>query len=109
MIKSRWWIPITAASIAAAGWYMINGLLHDYFVITRHKTGYDRDLMRLLLDGHLLIVSGIMMLMSWMMLLQEEGGPDGVLIDHNLPEEQPPTTTPSTRSTTSPSGRDSRY
>ena len=54
--------------LVAALWYGINGILHDIFVIRAHKTGYDRDLMRLLIDGHLLILSGIMMLISWLMI-----------------------------------------
>jgi hypothetical protein len=55
----------------AAAWYGINGILHDIFVIRQHKTGYDRDLMRLLMDGHLLILSGGLMLVSWMMAKEE--------------------------------------
>jgi len=57
--------------IFAAAWYGINGILHDIFVIRQHKTGYDKDLMRLLMDGHLLILSGVLMLMSWMMVKEE--------------------------------------
>ena len=53
--------------LAASAWYFINGILHDIFVIKRHTTGYDRDLMRLLMDGHLLILCGVLMLISWMM------------------------------------------
>ena len=54
--------------LAGAVWYGINGLLHDFFVIRSHKTGYDKQLMRLLLDGHLLILSGVLMFVGWMML-----------------------------------------
>ena len=54
----------------AAAWYGINGILHDIFVIRQHKTGYDRDLMRLLMDGHVLILSGALMLVSWIMVQQ---------------------------------------
>ena len=54
--------------LISAGWYLINGILHDIFVVRGHKTGYDKDLMRLLMDGHVLILSGILMLISWMML-----------------------------------------
>ena len=54
--------------LIAALWYGINGILHDIFVIRQHKTGYDKPLMRLLMDGHVLILSGVLMLVSWMML-----------------------------------------
>ena len=54
--------------LISAAWYLINGILHDIFVIRNHKTGYDKDLMRLLMDGHVLILSGLLMLISWMML-----------------------------------------
>jgi len=57
--------------LLAAAWYGINGILHDIFVIRQHKTGYDKDLMRLLMDGHLLILSGILMLVSWLMVKEE--------------------------------------
>jgi hypothetical protein len=51
-------------------WYFFNGLLHDIFVIRQHKGKYDRELLRLLLDGHVLILSGILMLACWFMLKQ---------------------------------------
>ncbi|HJW29558.1 MAG TPA: hypothetical protein VJ508_09955 [Saprospiraceae bacterium] len=56
--------------LAVALWYIINGILHDIAVISKHASGYDRDLMRLLMDGHLLILSGVLMLVSWLMLRQ---------------------------------------
>ena len=64
-ILSHYWLLFSAA------WYGINGILHDIFVIRQHQKKYDRDLMRLLMDGHLLILSGVLMLVSWMMLQQE--------------------------------------
>ncbi len=54
--------------LIAAGWYGLNGLLHDIFVIRGHKGGYDRELLRLLMDGHVLILSGILLAASWWML-----------------------------------------
>ena len=50
---SNYWILI------ASGWYLINGILHDIFVIIQHNGKYDRELLRLLMDGHVLILSGI--------------------------------------------------
>lgn len=54
--------------IGAAFWFVINGILHDIFVIRGHKTGYDRELLRLLMDGHVLILSGVLAAISWYML-----------------------------------------
>lgn len=59
---SNYWI------LFAAAWMFINGVLHDIFVIIRHKGSYDRDLLRLLMDGHLLILSGILFLLSFFMM-----------------------------------------
>lgn len=51
---------------AGAGiWYTVNGILHSVFVIAQHKTGYDRTLLRLLLDGHILMLSGLMLLLIY--------------------------------------------
>lgn len=60
-ILSRYWLLI------AAGWYAINGILHDIFVIINHKGKYDRELLRLLMDGHVLIFSGLIMIVSFLM------------------------------------------
>ena len=56
--------------LAAACWHIINGILHDFFVLKNHKGGYDRELLRLLMDGHVLLLSGLLFLISWMMLKQ---------------------------------------
>lgn len=57
--------------LAAAIWYTVNGLLHDIFVIVQHKTKYDRELLRLLMDGHVLIVSGLILFICYNMLLNK--------------------------------------
>ena len=54
--------------LAAALWYFVNGVLHDFFVIKNHKTGYDRDLLRLLMDGHVLITCGVFYLLAYNLL-----------------------------------------
>jgi hypothetical protein len=54
--------------LAAAAWYTINGILHDIFVIRAHKGTYDRELLRLLMDGHVLILSGIIAGICWQMV-----------------------------------------
>jgi hypothetical protein len=51
--------------LAAGIWYSANGLLHDVFVIKGHKGGYDRELLRLLMDGHVLLLSGALLLACW--------------------------------------------
>jgi hypothetical protein len=55
----------------AAIWYIGNGVLHDIFVVINHKCGYDRELLRLLMDGHLLIVSGMITFVCYLMLLSK--------------------------------------
>ena len=47
----------------AGAWALVNGILHDIFVL-KQKRPYDRELIRLLIDGHLLIFSGIFYLIS---------------------------------------------
>lgn len=56
--------------LAVSIWYIANGILHDLFVLKNHKSGYDRELLRLLMDGHVLILSGILLFISWLMLRQ---------------------------------------
>lgn len=51
-------------------WYVVNGVLHDIFVIKNHKGGYDRELLRLLMDGHVLILSGGVLLLLLPLLTQ---------------------------------------
>jgi hypothetical protein len=55
-------------AIIAALWYFINGVLHDIFIIINHKGKYDRDLLRLLMDGHVLMLSGILAFVCWLMM-----------------------------------------
>ncbi|MFN0276300.1 MAG: hypothetical protein ACKVPJ_11165 [Chitinophagales bacterium] len=45
----------------AGAWHLINGILHTFFVL-RQKRKYDKELIRLLMDGHILIFAGIMYL-----------------------------------------------
>lgn len=63
IILSIHWILI------AAGWYIIMGVLHDIFVVKNHKGPYDRELLRLLMDGHVLVLSGILLGVCYMMML----------------------------------------
>ncbi|MCD6011999.1 MAG: hypothetical protein K0Q79_1861 [Flavipsychrobacter sp.] len=61
-LLSKYWLLI------AAIWYTGNGILHDIFVIIKHKDGYNRELLRLLMDGHVLILSGILMFITYLMV-----------------------------------------
>ncbi|MGZ3885280.1 MAG: hypothetical protein ACXVPQ_07765 [Bacteroidia bacterium] len=58
-------------ALIAAIWYTANGILHDVFVIINHKGGYNRDLLRLLMDGHVLVFSGLVLFVCYWMLLQK--------------------------------------
>jgi len=44
-------------------WLILNGLLHDVFVLrSEHGRKYDRILLRLLMDGHILMTGGAVLL-----------------------------------------------
>jgi hypothetical protein len=50
--------------LIAGVWNLANGILHDIFVLrSEHGKQYDRTLLRLLMDGHILITSGIVLLL----------------------------------------------
>jgi len=65
MIKIQYFI------LFAGIWSLGNGILHDIFVLMKHKT-YDRDLMRLLIDGHILIFSGILYFLCYNGIVNNE-------------------------------------
>jgi hypothetical protein len=69
---SVYWVLI------AAIWYFGNGVLHDIFVLKNHAARYDRALLRLLMDGHVLILSGIIVFVCFFMMLNKIRG--GALI-----------------------------
>lgn len=51
--------------IAFAGiWTLGNGILHDLFVL-REGRPFEKELIRLLIDGHILIFSGILYLLCY--------------------------------------------
>ena len=50
---------------------IVNGLLHDIFVLQRHTGGYNRDLLRLLMDGHILLTCGVVYLFAWFMFKED--------------------------------------
>src|SRR5258706_6665496 len=55
-------LSLVSAGIGA--WNLVNGILHDIFVLAQ-KRKYDRDLLRMLMDGHILITCGIMQLIAY--------------------------------------------
>jgi len=51
--------------IAFAGiWALGNGVLHDVFILLQRRP-FDRELIRLMIDGHILIFSGILYLLCY--------------------------------------------
>jgi hypothetical protein len=50
---------LPAFALCIGGWMVLNGLLHEVFVLrSEHGKKYDRELLRLLMDGHILITCG---------------------------------------------------
>jgi hypothetical protein len=58
-------------ALVASLWYFGNGILHDAFVLVKHKGKYDRELLRLLMDGHVLLLSGAVVFVCWLMMLHK--------------------------------------
>ncbi|HXB13246.1 MAG TPA: hypothetical protein VNZ45_14765 [Bacteroidia bacterium] len=53
--------------LAVGAWCIINGILHDIFVLrSEHSKQYNRDLLRLLMDGHILITCGAILMVSYL-------------------------------------------
>jgi uncharacterized membrane protein (DUF2068 family) len=48
----------------AGAWAFINGILHDIFVIRKYPV-FDKELIRLLIDGHILIFGGVFFFFSY--------------------------------------------
>jgi hypothetical protein len=64
-LLSIYWLLI------ASVWYGLNGILHDVFVWIKHKGSYDRELLRLLMDGHVLLLSSVLCFIAYLMLQQK--------------------------------------
>ncbi len=58
-------------ALIAALWYFVNGVLHTAAVLLKHKGKYDRELLRLLMDGHVLMLSGAVVFVCWLMMLSK--------------------------------------
>jgi len=68
--------------LVSAVWYFGNGILHDIFILKNHKGPYDRDLLRLLMDGHVLMLSGAIAFVCYLMMQHkmQYGGLIGVIV-----------------------------
>jgi len=62
-------LPWITGGIGA--WSLVNGVLHDAFILNQDRK-YDRDLLRLLMDGHILITCGAMQMLAYIGLKQLE-------------------------------------
>lgn len=49
-------------------WVTLNGILHSIAVIGQHKGEYNRDYLRLLMDGIILIACGGVQILSWKLI-----------------------------------------
>src|SRR3954468_20515806 len=60
-------------SIGVGGWMVLNGILHDIAVLrSEHGKQYDRNLLRLLMDGHILLTCGAMQMIAYLGLRNNE-------------------------------------
>ena len=57
--------------IAVGSWGVMNGILHDTFILLQGRK-YDRELLRLLMDGHILITCGLFQILSYKGILQNQ-------------------------------------
>jgi hypothetical protein len=76
------WLFSIHWAIIASVWYFGNGILHSAAVLLQHKGKYDRELLRLLMDGHVLMLSGVVVFMCWLMMLSKIqcGGVIGIIV-----------------------------
>jgi hypothetical protein len=65
---------VSSTVLLAGSWNLVNGILHDVFVLrSEHGKKFDRNLLRLLMDGHILITCGIiLMVVSTGVRLQDQ-------------------------------------
>ncbi|MCX6350856.1 MAG: hypothetical protein NTX03_03230 [Bacteroidetes bacterium] len=67
MEKLLSYLPIITLCIG--GWALVNGILHDVFILlSEHGKKYDRNLLRLLMDGHILITCGVVQILCYYLL-----------------------------------------
>ena len=55
---------VSSVVLVTGVWNLVNGILHDVFVLrSEHGKQYDRNLLRLLMDGHVLMTCGFVLLL----------------------------------------------
>jgi len=65
------YLPV--ASLIVGGWAVVSGILHDIAVLlSEHGKSYDRNLLRLLMDGHILITCGVIQMIAYAGLRSHE-------------------------------------
>jgi len=65
------YLPVLTLCIGS--WILLSGVLHDIFVLrSEHGRQYDRDLLRLLQDGHILITGGLFQIVAYSGLQNNE-------------------------------------
>ena len=64
---------LSISTLLIGAWCIINGILHDIFVLrSDYGKKYDRELLRLLMDGHVLITCGLIQAFSYMGFEKQE-------------------------------------
>jgi len=63
-------------ALGIGSWMALSGILHDIAVLrSEHGKQYDRNLLRLLMDGHILITCGALQMISFIGLQKNEHWP----------------------------------
>jgi hypothetical protein len=61
----KWLIDYFHWIVLVSGIYIaLNGILHTFFVLKESK-GFDKELIRLLIDGHILIFGGVLFMICY--------------------------------------------
>jgi hypothetical protein len=64
---------LSIMSIGIGSWMVLSGVLHDIAVLhSEHGRQYDRNLLRLLMDGHILITCGAIQMIAFTGLRSNE-------------------------------------
>ena len=58
-------VSLAWISLFFGAWAVGNGILHDIFVLIEHKEGYNRHLLYLLLNGNIIILSGVLEMIAF--------------------------------------------
>lgn len=58
-------LTLAWTSLVIGVWTLGNGILHDIYVVKEHKEGYNRHLLYLLLNGHIIILHGVLEMIAF--------------------------------------------